>query len=147
MRTMADSQYSFSCLAIMLFLLEHDCCFLNFINMLSPLFNLLGEYGVDIMLDEKKRRNGLVLFIWFSILTSLIFLLALCLWCILPSWYLLSLCPSSPSLIFVFLCSIFAWTLVFFFLFFPVPDKGVCWHIAVAIVRRVYHGINVDEMA
>lgn len=60
---MSDSQYSSSCLAIVFFLSEHDCCFWDFINMLSPLFNLSGEYGVDIMLDEKKRRNGLVLFI------------------------------------------------------------------------------------
>lgn len=37
--------------------------FWDFINLLSPLSNLPGEYGVDIMLDEKKRRNGLVLFI------------------------------------------------------------------------------------
>lgn len=111
--------------------------------MLSPLFNLPGEYGVDIMLDEKKRRNGLVLFIWFSILTSLIFLLALCLWCILPSWYLLS----RPRLLYLFSFALYSHGRFSFFLLSTVSDKGVCWHIAVAIVRRVYHGINVDEMA
>ncbi|KAL6788331.1 hypothetical protein J3E68DRAFT_135381 [Trichoderma sp. SZMC 28012] len=128
MRTMSDSQYSFSCLAIMFFLLEHDCCFWDFINMLSPLFNLPGEYGVDIMLDEKKRRNGLVLFILVQYFNFPNFPFgSLCLWCILPSWYLLSHCPSSPVSYICFPLIYICMDVFLFFSFSQYRIRGVCW--------------------
>ncbi|KAL6828338.1 hypothetical protein V8C40DRAFT_188413 [Trichoderma camerunense] len=85
-----------------------------------PLFNLPGEYGVDIMLDEKKRRNGLVLFIlvqYFNFPNFPFGSLSLVYFTLLVSFI------SSPSLIFVFLCSILAWTFSFF-LFFQYRIRG-----------------------
>ena len=68
--TMPDLQDSFSCLVIVFF--QSITAVLGFVDMLSSLFNLQsGEYGVDIILDEKKDATVLSC-LFGSVLTSLI---------------------------------------------------------------------------
>ena len=122
--------------------LPHHCCSGVLSILLFPLFNLQpGEYGVAIILDEKKRRNGLVPFAFGSVLNSLISLwLSSFFWCTVFD----GICSSQFALL-SFLSILYLHGISS--LISIGSRRGARWLIAVAIVWKCVYGNYVDETA